>query len=453
MPAPNYVNRLRQIQWSYSSTSTAPGYVPVNNAPIGPVNTSDESLTTQSVVTANYKSLLRRPSLLPNNPYEKRYGFWVDQPFTMIQTSVTDGSPYKFTFVYKNTVLNCLNIPVFDYYYRDLVDDPTQKVIAAIQNQVTLGKTQALVTLAEANKTAAMVAKTATRLYRSISALKRLDLVGFASALDITVTRKHVTKWHRGLRRHGINQKWEWRRNAQGQRYRYNHPLKDSRENIDQFAASTWLEYTYGWKPLLSDIYSSAEALASLGIEMSGAVRTAKSRFKNSKSDTWPYTVNQFSAKTNVTQTWSVEIEVEYSIANGGPSFSNVFGLQNPATVVWELVPFSFVVDWFIPIGQSLAALTAYNDLNFHRGYKTTLRTYSGTTIGGTATFRSGSEVYQSVAVPGVFSGANFFMKRERLEDFPRYGFPTFKNPMSVSHMTSAVALLQSLFRKKSTFS
>jgi hypothetical protein len=37
----------------------------------------------------------------------------------------------------------------------------------------------------------------------------------------------------------------------------------------------------------------------------------------------------------------------------------NGTGLLNPALLYWELMPYSFVVDWFIPVGDVLASLTA----------------------------------------------------------------------------------------------
>ena len=39
-------------------------------------------------------------------------------------------------------------------------------------------------------------------------------------------------------------------------------------------------------------------------------------------------------------------------------------GLADPATVVWELIPYSFVVDWFIPIGSYLENLNQIPTLN-----------------------------------------------------------------------------------------
>jgi len=35
------------------------------------------------------------------------------------------------------------------------------------------------------------------------------------------------------------------------------------------------------------------------------------------------------------------------------------FGLANPAALAWELIPFSFVADWFVGVGDYLNAQTA----------------------------------------------------------------------------------------------
>jgi hypothetical protein len=43
-------------------------------------------------------------------------------------------------------------------------------------------------------------------------------------------------------------------------------------------------------------------------------------------------------------------------------------GLANPAAIAWELVPFSFVFDWFVPVGEFLNAVTGTFGLEFHDG-------------------------------------------------------------------------------------
>jgi hypothetical protein len=34
-------------------------------------------------------------------------------------------------------------------------------------------------------------------------------------------------------------------------------------------------------------------------------------------------------------------------------------GITNPALLVWELIPYSFVIDWLIPVGDFLSSLDA----------------------------------------------------------------------------------------------
>jgi hypothetical protein len=36
----------------------------------------------------------------------------------------------------------------------------------------------------------------------------------------------------------------------------------------------------------------------------------------------------------------------------------NIWGLTQPVEAIWELVPFSFIVDWFFNVGETLAAFT-----------------------------------------------------------------------------------------------
>jgi hypothetical protein len=50
-----------------------------------------------------------------------------------------------------------------------------------------------------------------------------------------------------------------------------------------------------------------------------------------------------------------IDARVDYEILD---SFRGS-GISNPALVAWELVPFSFVADWFVPVGDWLKQLDA----------------------------------------------------------------------------------------------
>lgn len=45
-------------------------------------------------------------------------------------------------------------------------------------------------------------------------------------------------------------------------------------------------------------------------------------------------------------------------VTNPNFALANQLGLINPGTVAWEIVPFSFLVDWFIPVGAWLNSFT-----------------------------------------------------------------------------------------------
>lgn len=52
----------------------------------------------------------------------------------------------------------------------------------------------------------------------------------------------------------------------------------------------------------------------------------------------------------------------------------NVLGVSNPVAIAWELVPYSFVVDWLYPVGMYLQQLDALLGVNLENPYTTTLR-------------------------------------------------------------------------------
>lgn len=113
-------------------------------------------------------------------------------------------------------------------------------------------------------------------------------------------------------------------------------------------AANNWLELQYGWLPLLSDIHGGAQFLAHhLNTPLQHKV-VVKRTLKRAKSETNPasgYPDRSFSVETKSIVAFIREKNVP-----------QLAGLTDPLSVAWELVPYSFVVDWFIPIGEWLAS-------------------------------------------------------------------------------------------------
>lgn len=103
--------------------------------------------------------------------------------------------------------------------------------------------------------------------------------------------------------------------------------------NYTDRASNFWLETTFGWIPLLQSIYDSLETL---GKDYRTDRRSRASDFQNGLR---------------------AGIAAEFRTSDGN-RFSRL-GITNPAEVAWDLVPFSFVLDWFIPIADSIRFLGA----------------------------------------------------------------------------------------------
>jgi len=95
-------------------------------------------------------------------------------------------------------------------------------------------------------------------------------------------------------------------------------------------------------------------------------------------------------------------------------SLINAFGLDNPLAIAWEVVPFSFVVDWFLPINRYLKNISALNGLElihatvFKRSVSSySLRTYQ-THSGGFSTSAQFGDVYYSRSLIDQIPPENF---------------------------------------------
>lgn len=215
-------------------------------------------------------------------------------------------------------------------------------------------------------------------------------------------------------------------------------------------ASKYWLEYTYGWTPLLSDVYAAME------IEKVSPppVHYKKSRTGNQTSGpslayhntiySTPPSWNSLNIVFDYyhdkrLEKYRICISADVSVSDPSVAFAQQLGLTNPALLTWELLPYSFVVDWFIPIGGWLSAQQALLGLSLSRTNVT--RTYVCITDGhaeavaGENSYAYGEEKYSS-----------FEKYKTRSLDLPSLPLPRPKNPLSVSHALSSLSLLQQVF-------
>lgn len=208
--------------------------------------------------------------------------------------------------------------------------------------------------------------------------------------------------------------------------------LKDGRSAVKQ-GANYYLQYKYGWKPLMSDIHG----LTSLLKEQLKPALILKSYGKSGKEGLWWPSGWDYSNEGSGTRQAKCTL---YAMPDGTYSrLGDRLGLSNPLSLAWEIVPFSFVVDWFIPVGSTLDGFLAPAGLTFISGSCTQQVTCENVTTRQPPSGLFGSPMVTKVKAFGV--------ERKAYGDWPRPGFYT-TNPFSSNHGLSAFALiLQKLFR------
>lgn len=409
---------------------------PKGGSPGGWANYVDNMLSSYDMLqidtnsTPNFKKLKRKR--LPMNFYAKRY--WIitsDYSYGGYTYQFLDGDVSRQEFRGPSSVLDS------DAYITD-ADRPDYDTVdfqakGRLLDQLSQTKGSALVSGAEIDKTIASIASAAKRIAAAVTYLRRGNLGGLGNVLDVSISKNRRKSFAAEIRK------------------------QKRAKNSDVFrdiVANTWLEFSYGWKPLLADVYTQAENLANYSTDRAHVIKTVVASAKEMK----------FTKRTTNRDksTWDVAFQskcllrvryvVNYTFAEGDISIVNVFGLNNPMIIAWEVLPFSFVADWFLPVGNYLQSLTATAGLDMHSGTRSTLRSevaFSDAIAGG-KTHREADYVRSFDMTGGRATTRKYEKFRSPLASFPVQSLPSFKSPVSVSHAISAIALLQSVMLSKS---
>jgi hypothetical protein len=118
-----------------------------------------------------------------------------------------------------------------------------------------------------------------------------------------------------------------------------------------------WLEMQYGWLPLVGDSYEAFKAYHAL----TSHARTLRIKVKQSGSSYENHSQSPAiwdgygpcKCRKKIVHILREELSAPRSL-----------GLQDPLSVIWEIIPYSFVVDWFLPIGSYLDNLSIIPKLN-----------------------------------------------------------------------------------------
>jgi hypothetical protein len=220
-------------------------------------------------------------------------------------------------------------------------------------------------------------------------------------------------------------------------------------EDAKNAIGNAWLEYRYGWKPLLSSIYGVMDFQ-----RHSSYKRKLKARAS---------TVNKWSTHVNATFSnvattyWTTssqrcEIGITYRVKQPELFNATRFASLNPLGIAWELLPYSFVVDWFIDIGGFLQMWeqSFFLGLEFEKGYvtysrkRTTRGSYSGTRGSPTGSF------FQTVEAP--YKCVEVDEARTVLTSAPKPYLPRLDVNLGWQRILSGAALLNQILSPDPSF-
>lgn len=125
-------------------------------------------------------------------------------------------------------------------------------------------------------------------------------------------------------------------------------------KNIHKSISQLWLEWRYGWRTLIYDLQDLNEAVTTFDDQRKRYTERRGYGYYHSRSDAIDFTTGT-NGLISIHDEWADNIRISArGVVSADITPSKFSG--NPARTAWELVPWSFVVDWFVNIGQAIEA-------------------------------------------------------------------------------------------------
>lgn len=230
---------------------------------------------------------------------------------------------------------------------------------------------------------------------------------------------------------------------------RFDKAFKALFPNSPQKIADDYLMFKYGVQPLLSDLDGMMKHLVKIqGVSRFRDIivkRTEEIPFFDAASISTgiPKGIGLMTMSGSVTTLYKIRV----CVSNADQRAIVENGTLNIPSIGYELLPWSFVLDWFIPIGDYLNNLDALLGLEVVSCHKTTV-------LKRTTVIRRnfGGVDSDGYLWPKAETGATFNqveVKREVLNALPSLPYPSLKNPFSAGHIANAIALITQISSRK----
>lgn len=226
---------------------------------------------------------------------------------------------------------------------------------------------------------------------------------------------------------------------------------RDFLMNPSRSLSSYWLSYKYGWQPAMMDVWNYVNWTYH-GFD--NMAFKARARDRNHVDDTRvsSYGSDSYgnSIKSRVTgdQVRQVEYELRAGVSDPAWFTASRVTSMNPASIAWELMPLSFVVDWFYDVGGFLQNVenALGTGLTFKGGYKTELLLVNVQDRWSGMYKYPPQYGYQSILSDDSTSYKYYVWKnRSLLTGFPYPSPPVLNVKLGWQRMLSATALIRTV--------
>lgn len=212
---------------------------------------------------------------------------------------------------------------------------------ARIAAQIREHDFNAAVTAAEATNTLPMISNSANSIANAMDAVASGNP---STAARILAGGRHANNQLAGRKGRNFSRRANRYRDA-------NRPVSG------QELANQWLALQWGWKPLLNDAYNAGTAFGAMChkgftqvFRANAKVRKEERRVVKGSGSMLYVIADGYGVSRNSIRAF---VKMKESMAR-----EPLQGLEDPTIVAWELLPYSAVADWFVPISDYLQAMS-----------------------------------------------------------------------------------------------
>lgn len=334
-------------------------------------------------------------------------------------------------------------VPAGSFWLPDVPTSLVNQVIAEAKNKLSGSDFNLGTSLAEARdalKTmadlltnlAALIGKIAEKIPKNTTIAKDVSLIFRDGSVVTFGSLANSGKYRTRRRLMDSRQQGKVRDIPKGSRWVHPDGVIDSAEKA-------WLNALYGFLPLWLDFQGLCEtagkALREDGAHLTVQRNIMKAGDLPSFSTAWY--PGGFTADGRYS--YGAECKLHYRLHDAYAQYIAGLGLLNPFAVFWELTPYSFVVDWLLPIGTWLqATLDSEVGVSFLSGYSNK-KSFCDFTI------ESCWYAGHSGKIPNLRI-RNVAQVRDPYYTSPFVGLYV-KSPFSTSHAATAIALVAQRLR------